>query len=236
LPYGSDVLAVAFDMFNGKYSKSLGPKILIVIVFSFVMMVIGLSMFCGSEQVVPLAMTGNRLRQIILFIGLVIYALRMLVALFVFLKRRMSWGEGLLVSIVMSLVVFALAYYGGNQKTAVGVVDYIGIVLYLCGSFLHSCSEFQRYAWKQRAENRGHLFTGGLFRYSMHMNYFGDVLLFTGLALITRVTAMFVIPLFMALNFAAILIPSLDAYLARKYSTEFTAYASKAKKFIPFVY
>ncbi len=223
-------------MFNGKYSKSLGPKTLIVIVFAFAITVIGMSMFSGSEQLVPLTMTGNMLRQIVIFIGLVIYALRMLVSLFVFLKRRMSWGEGLLVSVVMSLIIIALAYYGGNQKTAVGVVDYIGMVLYLCGSFLHSCSEYQRYLWKEREENKGHLFTGGLFSYSMHMNYFGDVVLFTGLALITRVTAMLVIPLFMALNFVAILIPSLDAYLARKYSTEFTAYASKTKKFIPFIY
>ncbi len=223
-------------IFNGKYSKSLGPKILIVVVFSSVIAIIGTCMFSGSAQLVPLVMTGNTLRQIILFIGLVIYSLRMLVALFVFLKRRMSWGEGLLVSVVMSLIIFALAYYGGNQKKAVGVVDYIGIVLYLCGSFLHSCSEYQRYVWKQRVENKGHLFTGGLFRYSMHMNYFGDVVLFTGLALITRVTSMLVIPLFIALNFVAILIPSLDTYLARKYSTEFTAYASKTKKFIPFIY
>jgi len=83
-------------MFNGKYSKSLGPKTLIVIIFSSVITVIGMFMFCGSEQLVPLTMTGNKLRQIILFIGLVIYSLRMLVTLFVFLKRRMSWGEGLL--------------------------------------------------------------------------------------------------------------------------------------------
>jgi steroid 5-alpha reductase family enzyme len=181
-------------------------------------------------------MAGNKLRQIILFSGLAMYALRMLVAIFVFLKRRMNWGEGLLVSLVMSVVLLTLAYYGGNQQTTVGFVDGIGIVLHLGGSFLHSCSEYQRYVWKQRAENKGHLFTGGLFRYSMHLNYFGDVLLFTGLALITREALMFVIPLLMALNFVVILIPSLDAYLARKYSTEFPAYASKTKRIIPFIY
>jgi protein-S-isoprenylcysteine O-methyltransferase Ste14 len=223
-------------MFNGKYSKSLGPKTLIVVVFSGVITVIGMSMFSGSEQLAFFMWTGNKLRQIILFIGLVVYSLRMLVALSIFLKRRMSWGEGLLVSVVMSVALIALAYYGGNQKSAVGVIDGIGIVLYLCGSFLHSFSEYQRHVWKQRAENKGHLYTGGLFKYSMHMNYFGDVLVFTGLALITRVTMTLVIPLFMALNFAVFLIPSLDAYLARKYNAEFTAYASRTKKLIPFVY
>jgi protein-S-isoprenylcysteine O-methyltransferase Ste14 len=223
-------------MFNGQYSKSLGPKALIVIVFSGIITVIGMSMFFGSEQLAFFMWTGNILRQVILFLGLVIYSLLMLITLFVFLKRRMSWGEGLLVSLVMSMVIFALAYYGGNQRKAVGAIDGIGIILYLCGSFLHSWSEYQRYVWRQRVENKGHLFTGGLFRYSMHMNYFGDVLLFTGFALITRVTLMLVIPLFMALNFVVFLIPSLDAYLARKYSTEFAEYASKTKKLIPFIY
>lgn len=223
-------------MFNGKHSKSLGPKILIIVIFSAILVIIGMGMFPGSEQLVPLMMTGNKLRQIILFIGLIIYALRMLITLIVFLKRRMSWGEGLLVSLIMSAVMYALAYFGSIHEKALGVIDYSGIVLYVCGSVLHSCSEYQRYTWKQRAENASHLFTGGLFRYSMHMNYFGDVLLFTGLALITRVTLMLVIPLFMALNFVVFLIPSLDTYLAQKYSTEFTAYASKTKKFIPFIY
>ena len=223
-------------MFNGKYSKSLGPKALIVVIFSLVITVVGVSMFCESAQLISYKMTGNELRQIILFVGLVIYAIRMLVALFFFLKRRMSWQEGLLVSIVMSVIILALAYYGGNQKASLGNIDGIGIALYVCGSFLHSCSEYQRYKWKQRTENKGHLFTGGLFKYSMHMNYFGDVLLFSGLALITRVLFVFVIPLFMALNFIVILIPALDAYLARKYQAEFETYASKTKKFIPFVY
>ena len=223
-------------MFNGKYSQSLGPKTLIVVVFSCVITVIGISMFYGSEQLGSLMMTGNKLRQIILFICLVIYSLRTVLALVIFLKRRMNWGEGLLVSLVMSVVLFALAYFGGNQKASVGVIDGIGIVLYLCGSFLHSTSEYQRYIWKQRAGNQGHLYTEGLFRYSMHMNYFGDVLIFTGLALITRVPLMLIIPLCMALNFIIFLIPSLDTYLAGKYGTEFTTYALKTKKFIPFIY
>ena len=223
-------------MFNGTYSRSVGPKMLIVVVFSCIITVIGMNMFGRSWQLVPFTMTGNTLRQIILFICLVIYSLRTVLALVIFLKRRMSWGEGLLVSLVMSVVLLVLAYFGGNQKAQVGVIDGVGFALYLCGSFLHSTSEFQRYTWKQRAENQGHLYTEGLFRYSMHMNYFGDVLIFTGLALVTRVPLMLIIPLCMALNFTIYLIPSLDTYLAGKYGTEFTAYASKTKKFIPFIY
>ena len=51
----------------------------------------------------------------------------------------------------------------------------------------------------------------------MHINYFGDILLFSGLALITQSLSLLVIPFIMTLNFIFFLIPSLDKYLEKKY-------------------
>jgi protein-S-isoprenylcysteine O-methyltransferase Ste14 len=70
----------------------------------------------------------------------------------------------------------------------------------------------------------------------MHINYFGDIVLFTGLAMITHRLSMFVIPLIMALNFVFYIIPSLDRYLEKKYKNEFKEYSKKTKKFIPMIY
>jgi hypothetical protein len=41
-------------------------------------------------------------------------------------------------------------------------------------------SELQRYRWKRQPQNAGRLYTGGLFAYARHINYFGDQELFTG--------------------------------------------------------
>ena len=84
----------------------------------------------------------------------------------------------------MSFVLYAFARVGGNNKQVVGVVEVIGILLYISGSYINTQSEFDRHVWKLKEENRGRLYTEGLFSLSMHINYFGDIVLFTGLAMV----------------------------------------------------
>jgi steroid 5-alpha reductase family enzyme len=86
----------------------------------------------------------------------------------------------------MSFVLYAFAKVGGNNKQVVGVVEVIGILLYLSGSYINTHSEYSRHVWKLKEENRGRLYTRGLFSLSMHINYFGDIVLFTGLAMVTH--------------------------------------------------
>jgi len=90
--------------------------------------------------------------------------------------------------------------------------------------------------WKARPENRGHLYTEGLFRYSRHINYFGDLLLFGGCAALTRQLWTGIVPLAMGLNFAFLIIPAHDAYLAARYGSEFDHYASRTRKLVPLLY
>ena len=97
-------------------------------------------------------------------------------------------------------------------------------------------SEYSRHVWKARPENWGHLYTEGLFQYSRHINYFGDLLLFGGFAMLTRQAWTGVVPLAMGLSFVLILIPAHDAYLASRYGAEFDDYARHTKKLIPLVY
>ena len=101
---------------------------------------------------------------------------------------------------------------------------------------MNTYSEYTRYIWKKQDKNKGNLYTEGLFKFSMHINYFGDIILFTGVALITLRFSMLFIPLAMAMNFIFIIIPRLDKYLAQKYGVEFQEYADKTKKLIPGVY
>jgi protein-S-isoprenylcysteine O-methyltransferase Ste14 len=63
-----------------------------------------------------------------------------------------------------------------------------------------------------------------------------DLLVFGGFGLLTRQPWTGVVPLAMAVNFALVIIPAHDAYLAERYGREFEAYARRTKKLIPFVY
>ena len=120
-------------------------------------------------------------------------------------------------------------------KQAIGAFEVIGVLLYLSGSYLNTHAEYSRHIWKLKKENKGRLYTGGLFSLSMHINYFGDIVLFTGLAMITHIS-MLVIPLLMSVNFVFNIIPALDRHLEKRYQDEFRDYSGKTKILIPWIY
>ena len=181
-------------------------------------------------------LSGDLVRRMLIAFCLIIYFVRLQVTVWVFQKRKWTWLETITITVLMSFVVYAFAKAGGNNKQVVGVVEVIGILLYLSGSYINTHSEYYRHVWKLKEENRGRLYTEGLFSLSMHINYFGDIVLFTGLAMVTHSLSILVIPLIMVVNFVFNIIPSLDRYLEKKYKDEFREYSRKTKKFIPLIY
>ena len=181
-------------------------------------------------------LSGDLVRRVLIASCLIIYFVRLQVTVWVFQKRKWTWLETIAITVLMSFVLYAFARGGGNNKQVVGVIEVIGILLYLSGSYINTHSEYFRHVWKLREENKGRLYTRGLFSLSMHINYFGDIVLFTGLAMVTHSLSMLVIPLIMAVNFVYNIIPSLDRYLEKKYKDEFIDYSKKTKKFIPLIY
>jgi steroid 5-alpha reductase family enzyme len=181
-------------------------------------------------------LTGDLLRRILMASCLIIYFVRLQVTVWVFQNRKWTWLETITITVLMSFVLYAYARVGGNNKHVVGAVEVIGILLYLSGSYINTHSEYYRHVWKLKEENRGRLYTEGLFGLAMHINYFGDIVLFTGLAMVAHNLSMLVIPLIMAMNFIFNIIPSLDKYLEMKYRDEFRDYSRKTKKLIPMIY
>ncbi len=227
-------------IFKDEHDFSLLPKIVFMTAISCASLLAGYLMFTDVNELYdllkPYAINGDFKRQVILMFLLVFYILRLSITVFIFLKRKMAWSEMLLVSGLMSFVLFSFAKVGGNSYQPVGALDCFSIFLYLFGSWLNTYSEYTRHIWKKQEVNKGRPYTEGLFKSSMHINYFGDIVLFTGFALITYSFSLLVIPLIMALNFIFFIIPRLDNYLAKKYGEEFKEYAGRTKKFIPGFY
>ena len=179
---------------------------------------------------------GDPLRRILIASCLIIYVIRLQITVWMFQKRKWTWSETITITVLMTFVLYAFASVGGSNKQGVGAVEIIGILLYLSGSYINTHSEYYRHVWKLKEENKGRLYTEGLFSLAMHINYFGDIVLFTGLAMLTHSPSMLVIPLIMALNFVFYIIPSLDKYLEKKYKDEFRDYSKKTKRLIPLIY
>jgi protein-S-isoprenylcysteine O-methyltransferase Ste14 len=165
-----------------------------------------------------------------------IYFLRLLATGLWLLKRRVGWAEAFQVGPFLLVIQVSLAWLGARATAPWGPVDTLALVLYGLGSFLNTGSELQRKAWKSHAEHEGRLYTGGLFRLSMHINYFGDVVLFSGFALLTRSLWAWLIPAIMLAGFVFVHIPTLDKYLQSRYGDEFAEWQRRTKKLVPFVY
>ncbi len=181
----------------------------------------------------PLALPGRRL---LLFACAFIYFLRVVLTTFYLLKRKMGWGEAVLISLWLAIVHLLFAGLGGINPKPLGWAAGAGALLYMLGSMVNTCSELSRKKWKARPENRGHLYTYGLFRYAQHINYFGDEMLFAGYALITGAAWALIVPAIMFASFVFFSIPDLDRHLKKQYGAEFEAYARRTRRFVPFLY
>lgn len=179
---------------------------------------------------------GNPGRQAALIVCILVYVARAAITLFVFVKRKVAWWEAAWGGIPIGLVLFFFLRDGLRTSQPLGFADAAGVLLYLAGSYIGTASEYSRHVWKSRTENQGHLYTRGLFRYSRHINYFGDLLLFLGLGILTTRPWTIIVPLAMALNFVLFIIPAHDAYLTTRYDGEFEEYARRTRKLVPYVY
>ncbi|MBW2203141.1 MAG: DUF1295 domain-containing protein [Deltaproteobacteria bacterium] len=117
-----------------------------------------------------------------------------------------------------------------------GLIDILGVLLFLTGSYINTVADYQRFAWRKEIKNKGRLYTKGLFKYAMHINYFGDGISYVGLALITLEPVCLYVSIGIIVNFIVLQIPMLDKHLSKKYGDEFNEYAKHIKKLVPFVY
>jgi protein-S-isoprenylcysteine O-methyltransferase Ste14 len=174
-------------------------------------------------------------RRILIVTFSSVYFLRIIGTTFL-MPRVVGMPEAIGVGIWIVIIHLTMAISAGFTPGPLGVIALIGIAMYVIGSLLNSVSEYLRKIWKDDPANAGKVYTGGLFRYSVHINYFGDVVLFTGFALVTGSAWALIIPALMVCLFVFYQIPALDKHLAEHYGEEFRVYRSHTKRFVPFVY
>ena len=179
---------------------------------------------------------ANVLRRAALVAAAWLYFSRTLVTIFIFIRRRMPWSEVWTIAVWILACDVLFAYLGGRSDEPFGVTAVAGTVLVVVGSLINTGSEWQRHIWKQQTTHQGHLYRGGFWALARHINYFGDLILFTGWALVTGQPVLLVIPVAMFLGFALVNIPAQDKYLAERYGDEYYTYAKATARLIPFVY
>ncbi len=104
-------------------------------------------------------------------------------------KLKTDWARFLLVWTIQGLWITFTAAAGlaaitSGEKTGLGIVGVIGIIIWAIGFGFEVVADRQKSAWRADPANAGAFITGGLWSWSRHPNYFGEFLLWVGVAII----------------------------------------------------
>ena len=87
--------------------------------------------------------------------------------------------QGLLILVVSLPLVAGIGTYGDRGINIVGAV---GLGLFAIGLFFETVGDWQLARFKKDPANKGQVMDRGLWRYTRHPNYFGDFLVWWGIA------------------------------------------------------
>ena len=93
-------------------------------------------------------------------------------------------GIHLFPTIMVLMGCFPLLPAMAMANAPFGGFDLLGAAVTLTGIGFELISDNQRYRWAKDPANRGKVFTGGLWGWSRHPNYFGEVAFWTGLCIL----------------------------------------------------
>ena len=94
----------------------------------------------------------------------------------------MTWTlQGLWVLLTLAC---ALAVVTSADRTALGWLGFIGIAIWCAGFAIEIAADQQKSAFKRDPANDGRFIQSGLWAWSRHPNYFGEIVLWVGIAVI----------------------------------------------------
>jgi steroid 5-alpha reductase family enzyme len=107
----------------------------------------------------------------------------------------------LLQAITVAVVMLPVSYLlDREQPPGLGAWSVAGAAVWLVGFLVEAVADAQKAAFKAKDENRGRFVSTGLWRYSRHPNYFGEMLVWWGLFV-------YVVPVLHGAAFAVVIGP-----------------------------
>lgn len=88
--------------------------------------------------------------------------------------------QGFLMYVVISPVLINAAYDGGWKF---GLLDYLGVAIWLIGFYFEAVGDYQLSQFL-KTKKKGQIMQTGLWKYTRHPNYFGEVTMWWGIFLI----------------------------------------------------
>jgi len=175
------------------------------------------------------------IRQLIITFLVFIWALRL--ATYVFIRNRgkpedyryqamrRKWKTNIVLKsfiriymfqgVVIFIVAFPIWFVNSIDNPAIQILNFSGISLWFgatiwfIGFLFETFGDYQLYKFKQNPENKGKVMDRGLWKYTQHPNYFGEV---------TQWWGIFIIALAVPFGFISIIGPTFITYMIFKVS------------------
>lgn len=156
------------------------------------------------------------------------------------LRFFMTWTlQGLW---VLLTVACALAIITGIERKSIGPLAVVGIVVWIAGFATEVVADRQKSAFKRDPANQGRFISTGIWAWSRHPNYFGEIVLWIGIAImalpvlsgwrwVTLISPVFVILLLTRVSG----IPMLEARADKRWGEEdqYRRYVERTPVLIP---
>jgi len=70
-----------------------------------------------------------------------------------------------------------------QDTTPLGPADYAAVAFWILGFMIEFCADNEKFVFRSNQDNRSKFITSGIWAYSRHPNYFGEILMWAALAL-----------------------------------------------------
>lgn len=157
-----------------------------------------------------------------------------------FARFLLAWTlQGLWVSFTLAAAIAAVT---AQNTVEIGILAIIGAIIWLFGFGFEVIADWQKRQFRSKPQNDGKFINTGLWAYSRHPNYFGEIVLWVGVALIALPVLQgwqyitLISPIFVYILLTRISgVPMLEAKANKKWGgqPDYEAYKAKTPELLP---
>ena len=114
---------------------------------------------------------------------------------FRYAQWRKDWGKNaavlaffkvfMLQGIIMLIIAYPIMVVFNSIDNQLTIINIVGISIFLFGLLFESIGDYQLFCFKKNPLNKGKIITSGLWKFTRHPNYFGEVVLWWGIGIFT---------------------------------------------------
>jgi len=163
-----------------------------------------------------------------------------------YLDWRNKWGKWFLIrsylqvyllqGFFLLIIISSVIFINKNSASIINIFDIIGCLVWLMGFLFEVVGDWQLAKFIKDPNNRGRIMQTGLWKYTRHPNYFGEVVQWWGIFIIALSLPMGIITIISPITITILIlfvsgIPLLEKKMIN--NPEFKEYARKTSIFIP---